>query len=158
MIKLLFADNEPQWICVRQATKQGFIRMHTGGVADLSYPNSKLRRGRVQGQGQICPTITANNTGLYKVERNESMNVKDWSICKLTPTECWRLMGFTNEDVANCKAVGMSDTQLYRQAGNSIVTNCIELIAEHLYKAQNDRGYECYDERFTNKEQFKANN
>lgn len=76
------------------------------------------------------------------------MNVKDWSICKLTPTECYRLMGFTNEDVAKCKAVGMSDTQLYRQAGNSIVTNCIELLAEHLYKAQEDYSYKCYDENF----------
>ena len=76
------------------------------------------------------------------------MNVKDWSICKLTPTECYRLMGFTNEDVAKSKAVGMSDTQLYRQAGNSIVTNCIELLAEHLYKAQEDDSYKCYDENF----------
>jgi DNA (cytosine-5)-methyltransferase 1 len=57
-------------------------------------------------------------------------------------------MGFTNEDVAKCKAVGMSDTQLYRQAGNSIVTNCIELLAEHLYKAQEDDSYKCYDENF----------
>lgn len=78
------------------------------------------------------------------------MNVEDWAIRKLTPTECWRLMGFTNEDVEKCKAVGMSDTQLYRQAGNSIVTNCIELLAEHLYKAQEDETYECYDERVAN--------
>ena len=78
------------------------------------------------------------------------MNVEDWAIRKLTPTECWRLMGFTNEDVEKCKAVGMSDTQLYRQAGNSIVTNCIELLAEHLYKAQENETYECYDERVTN--------
>lgn len=76
------------------------------------------------------------------------MNVKDWAIRKLTPTECWRLMGFTNEDVEKCKAVGMSDTQLYRQAGNSIVTNCIELLAEHLYKSQKDNFYKCYDENF----------
>lgn len=117
-------------------------------MTDLSYPNSKLRRGRVQGGGQICPTITAGNTGLYKIERTDSMNVADWSIRKLTPTECWRLMGFTDKDVEKCKAVGMSDTQLYRQAGNSIVTNCIELLAEHLYKAQIDNKYKCYDEKF----------
>ena len=45
-------------IRIRQATKLGWIEMENGGVADLSYPNSKLRRGRVQGNGQICPTIT----------------------------------------------------------------------------------------------------
>ena len=77
------------------------------------------------------------------------MNVNDWSICKLTPTESWRLMGFTDEDVAQCQALGISDTQLYRQAGNSIVTNCIELLAEHLFKAQVNNNYECTDEKFT---------
>lgn len=76
------------------------------------------------------------------------MNVKDWAIRKLNPTECWRLMGFTDEDVAKCKAVAMSDTQLYRQAGNSIITNCIELLAEHLYKSQYDENYKCFDENF----------
>ena len=80
------------------------------------------------------------------------MNVEDWAIRKLTPRECLRLMGFTDEDVDKCKAIGMSDTQLYRQAGNSIVTNCIELLAEHLYKAQEDSNYECYDERVSNEE------
>lgn len=82
------------------------------------------------------------------------MNVEDWAIRKLTSTECYRLMGFTDEDVAKCRAVGMSDTQLYRQAGNSIVTNCIELLAEHLYKAQVDEDYECYDEKFAEDKQL----
>jgi len=36
-------------IKIRQATKQGWIECEIGGVADLSYPDSKLRRGRVQG-------------------------------------------------------------------------------------------------------------
>lgn len=98
--------------------------------------------------GQICPTITTGSCNIYKIERDESMNVKDWAIRKLNPTECWRLMGFTDEDVAKCKAVGMSDTQLYRQAGNSIITNCIELLAEHLYKSQYDENYKCFDENF----------
>ena len=146
--KLLSPDDRLSFIRVKQATKKGYILMHTGGVADLSYPNSKLRRGRVQDGGQICPTITAGNTGLYKIERTKSMNVNDWSICKLTPTESWRLMGFTDEDVAKCQALGISDTQLYRQAGNSIVTNCIELLAEHLFKAQVNNNYECTDEKY----------
>lgn len=149
IFKLLYPDDKSTHIRVKQATAKGYISMHTGGVADLSYPNSKLRRGRVQGGGQICPTITAGNTGLYKIERTKSMNVNDWSICKLTPTESWRLMGFTDEDVTKCKSVGISDTQLYRQAGNSIVTNCIELLAEHLFKAQKDCNYECTDEKYT---------
>lgn len=47
-------------IRVKQATKQGWIECYNGGVADFSYPSSKLRRGRVQDGGQISPTIMAN--------------------------------------------------------------------------------------------------
>ena len=147
---LLSPDDRPKWIRVKQATTKGYIEMHTGGVADLSYPNSKLRRGRVQDGGQICPTLTTGSCNLYKIERTDSMNTGEWAICKLNPTECWRLMNFTDEDVAKCRAVGVSDTQLYRQAGNSIVVNCIELLAEHLFKAQYDKNWECYDEQFSN--------
>ena len=44
----------------------------------------------------------------------------------------------------------MSDAQGYKQAGNSIVTNVIALIAEHFYKAQYDESYECLDEKMAN--------
>ena len=45
-----------------------------GGAADLSYPKSKLRRGRVQGSGQISPTINSS-CGIYRIERiNENDN------------------------------------------------------------------------------------
>jgi hypothetical protein len=40
-----------------------------GGLVDLSYPNSKTRRGRVQEGGTICPTITAQNTGICLIEK-----------------------------------------------------------------------------------------
>lgn len=49
-------------------------------------------------------------------------------IRKLTPRECWRLMGFDDEDFDKAKATGISNTQLYKQAGNSIVVNCLEAI------------------------------
>ena len=55
-------------------------------------------------------------------------------IRKLTPLECWRLMGFDDDDFYNAKSVGISDTQLYRQAGNSIVVNVLESIFQKLLK------------------------
>lgn len=48
---------------VPQATKKGFIECPIGGVFDWSYPTSKLRRGRVQGDGTISPTLLANSCG-----------------------------------------------------------------------------------------------
>lgn len=55
-------------------------------------------------------------------------------IRKLTPKECWRLMGFDDEDIDKCIKAGISDTQLYKQAGNSIVVNVLEAIFRELFK------------------------
>lgn len=59
-------------VWIKQATKQGFIECVVGGVADLSYPSSKTRRGRVQEGGLICPTITATETGVCRIERGDN--------------------------------------------------------------------------------------
>lgn len=55
---------------IKQATKKGFIECVVGGAVDLSYPNSKTRRGRVQDGGRICPTITAQTTGICVIEKS----------------------------------------------------------------------------------------
>lgn len=72
-----------------------------------------------------------------------------YRIRKLTPRECYNLMGFTFSDCDRAAAVGISNSQLYRQAGNGIVTNCVELLFEHLCKSQYDSNFECYDEKFS---------
>lgn len=54
------------------------------------------------------------------------MDLVPYRIRKLTPKECWRLMGFTGKDVEKAVAVGMSNAQLYKQAGNSIVVQVLE--------------------------------
>lgn len=58
-----------EYVYVKQATKKGYIRCKVGGAIDFSYPSSKTRRGRVQEEGMICPTITAQTTGVCIVER-----------------------------------------------------------------------------------------
>lgn len=59
---------------------------------------------------------------------NEDNNLR---IRKLTPKECWRLMGRTDEDFEKAKEV-CSDTQLYKQAGNSIVVDVLVAIFRNL--------------------------
>ena len=76
---------------------------------------------------------------------------KQYRIRKLTPRECFVLMGLTFEDCDKARNIGISDTHLYRQAGNGIVTNCCQLLAEHLYKAQYDNTYICTDEKVNNR-------
>lgn len=113
-------------VMIKQATKAGFIKWQVRGVADLSFPTSKTRRGRVQAGGTVCPTIMSSNQELYKLERKE---MESYRIRRLTPLECWRLMGFSDEDFRAAEADEInSDTQLYAQAGNSIVVNVLEAI------------------------------
>lgn len=54
-------------------------------------------------------------------------------IRKLTPKECWRLMDFDDEDIDKCIEEGISNTQLYKQAGNSIVVGVLVRIFENLF-------------------------
>lgn len=66
MIHTVDVENNGLNIC--QATKQGYIFCPVGGIFDMSYPKSKLRRGRVQGNGQICPTLTCGPENLWVVD------------------------------------------------------------------------------------------
>lgn len=56
-------------------------------------------------------------------------------IRKLTPRECWRLQGFTDEDFDRA-AAGASNSQLYKMAGNSIAVPCLEAIFRNLLEGQ----------------------
>ena len=114
---------------IKQATAKGYIEMKVGGVFDATYPNSKTRRGRVQEGGTICPTITANSMEIYRIEVSEEMS--KYRIRKLTPKECWRLMGFPDEAFKKAEAVN-SNSQLYKEAGNSIVVDCLVHILKNL--------------------------
>lgn len=62
-------------------------------------------------------------------------NGKTYVIRKLTPLECWRLQGFTDEQFYKAKQAGVSNTQLYKQAGNAVTVPVVEAIAEKLSKA-----------------------
>lgn len=77
----------------------------------------------------ICGTIRTIDAGGDKriIENN-------YRIRKLTPLECWRLMGFKDEQFYKVKSIGISNTQLYKTAGNSIVVNVLEAIFANLLK------------------------
>lgn len=73
------------------------------------------------------PTITSNAW-----QENNFLSINDLCIRKLTPKECWRLMGFSDEDFAKASKVN-SNYQLYKQAGNSIVVNVLEEIFKEMF-------------------------
>ena len=66
---------------------------------------------------------------IYRIEVSEEMS--KYRIRKLTPKETWRLMGFPDEAFEKAEAVN-SNSQLYKQAGNSIVVDCLVHILKNL--------------------------
>lgn len=116
--------DSPSRVAIRTANKQGYDIATDGDGVDLSYPQSKTKRGRV-GHGVSKTLMGADSMG----------TVDNYRIRKLTPKECWRLMGFDDEDFMKAEQVN-SSTQLYKQAGNSIVVNVLEGILENLLEKE----------------------
>ena len=94
-----------------------------GGVLSTAFPDSNTRRGRVIDNGKVSPTL---DTGC-----EVGQLTKDLRIRKLTPRECFRLQGFPDEYFERAAEV-CSDSQLYKQAGNSVTVNVIYEIAKRL--------------------------
>lgn len=89
-----------------------------GQAADISFPNGYNKAKRVHNE---CPAINGTTTESSFIVKN------DLRIRKLTPKECWRLMGFSDNDFDKAEKIN-SNTQLYKQAGNSIVVNVLMAI------------------------------
>lgn len=134
-----FQDNnvvcEP--LRIRQATKQGYIEVEQGGGFDATYPESTTRRGRVQEGGHIAPTLMASGDAPC---RYEGVKEPSYRIRKLTPRECFRLMGVEDQDIDKIQQSGVSHTQQYKMAGNSIVVDCLYHIFRKLLAEQQSEG------------------
>lgn len=98
------------------------------------YPNSdkKHQSNIVYSKEGISPTLDTMGGGNRQPKILDG--TKSPRIRKLTPLECWRLMGVSDEDYMKVKKDGMSDTQLYKQAGNSIVVDVLEAIFKELFQ------------------------
>ncbi len=134
---------EPK-ILVREATKKGYTQANPGDSINFSFPNSTKRRGRV-GKQYAHTLLTGEQ---------QAVVMDNFQIRKLTPLECWRLQAFPDEaflaakfgsreiakkilvnqlDHYNCDyKQTMSDSQLYKQAGNSVTVAVIYDIAKRL--------------------------
>lgn len=94
-------------------------------------------KGKLQDINTICDTLQAamGNGGGNVPIIEMGDNMERLKIRKLTPKECFRLMGFDDEDFEKAAKVN-SNTQLYKQAGNSIVVNVLEAIFKNLFKGE----------------------
>nr|DAP56615.1 MAG TPA: Cytosine specific methyltransferase [Caudoviricetes sp.] len=110
-------------VLIKTANKQGYMTAQVGDGIDLAYPESETRRGRVQPQRSNTLT-TSDNLGVL-------IDDQCIKIRKLTPRECWRLQGFTDEQFDKAAAIN-SNSQLYKQAGNAVTVSVVAEIGRHI--------------------------
>lgn len=134
--------HENNMLKIKEATKKGFSEAAPGDSVNISHPKSKTRRGRVG--NRVANTLLTGE--------EQAVVTDDFQIRKLTPLECWRLQGWEDEmfyrakfgskeiarriiaegiDHYNCEfEQTMSDSQLYKQAGNGVTVTVIYEIAK----------------------------
>lgn len=139
MFTLTGQDRHGIAVEVKEATKQGYTECRVGiDSVNLAVPGSATRRGRV-GHGVANTLDTSCNQGIFVKVSDELIVYAIWyekyqcyiAIRKLTPKECFRLQGWTDDYFEKAQFVN-SDSQLYKQAGNGVTVNVIEAIAERM--------------------------
>lgn len=144
--KILLRREAPH-LKIREATKQGYAKAEVGDSVNLSYPKSQTKRGRVG--KQMANTLTTSGQQGVVVTALEYRKDKWFEVTgylvgdklyrlrirRLTPRECFRLQGFPDWAFDRAEAVS-SQSQLYKQAGNSVSVPVIAAIAKELKKLE----------------------
>ena len=146
-----------QGLPIRSDTKAGYQTAYPGDSVRLSYPTTDKKRGRVGTQIAHTLTTSADQGVLCCVDLNESPELTDYVRCltakqnggihnhkreasgvwdgvrirRLTPRECLRLQGWTDDRIDLVLPI-QSDAQLYKQAGNGVTVNVVEAIGKRL--------------------------
>ena len=123
-------------IPIREAVSKGYTEATEGDSINLTMPDSKTRRGRV-GKKQAQTLDCGCNQGIIvKLNDNDTVYAVWYekyqcyiAIRKLTPRECFRLQGWTDDYFEKAAFVN-SDSQLYKQAGNGVTVNVVQAIGE----------------------------
>jgi DNA (cytosine-5)-methyltransferase 1 len=124
----LTSAQKDNYLAIPEATSKGYYaEAHEGDSVNLAVPNSTTRRGRVG--KQMANTL---DTGCQQgvVEQENSVHYR---IRKLTPRECFRLMGVDDADIDKIQGAGISNSQQYKMAGNSIIVDTLYNIFRKLF-------------------------
>ena len=108
-------------LLIKEATKKGWKSAYPGDTVDLGYAGSNTRRGRVG--HDIAHTLEISNI--------QGIVERGGRIRRLMPRECLRLQGFEEDQIDKILAI-TSDSQAYKQAGNSVTVNVIEAIGRRI--------------------------
>lgn len=100
--------------------------------------NKRQNGRRFKNNGEPAFTLTAQDRHGILLDEQKDDNSDFWyhgkAIRKLTPRECWRLQGFNDEQFEKAKEAGISNSQLYKQAGNAVTVPIVKAIGEKIPK------------------------
>lgn len=133
----LTSVQKDNYLAIPEATSKGYAEAHEGDSVNLAVPNSTTRRGRV-GKQMANTLDTGCQQGVVEQENNVCYRIR-----KLTPRECFRLMGVDDADIDKLMNASISNSQLYKCAGNSIVVDVLYHLFRKLFV---DKG--CEQENF----------
>ena len=119
----LTSVQKDNFLVIPKATTKGYAEAYEGDSVNLAVPNSQTRRGRVE--DQMANTL---DTGCQ-----QGVVTPNYRIRKLTPRECFRLMGVEDADIDKLLSAGISNSQLYKCAGNSIVVDNLYHIMRKMF-------------------------
>ena len=105
-------------------------RSHCLGTSHV--PMTMEKPPHIPGPEDINNTVRSGGRGSLTAKHNHDTIHDGVRIRRLTPLECFRLQGFPDEHFHNAKAAGVSDSQLYKQAGNAVTVNVVYEIAKRL--------------------------
>ena len=119
----LTSVQKDNYLAIPEATAKGYAEAYEGDNVNLAVPNSQTRRGRVG--NQMANTL---DTGCQ-----QGVVTPNYRIRKLTPRECFRLMGVEDADIDKLLSAGISNSQLYKCAGNSIMVDTLYHIMRKMF-------------------------
>ena len=140
----LIDDVKEKYYLSNEKTKGSSTNKNNNKLGNLNYYNFK-QEDIVYNINSYAPTITASgaNSNIKVIENQDNLNTENPMFRKLTPFECFRLMGFKDNDYYKGKQAlentfyngnDKSDTRMYKAAGNSIVVNVLVAIFKNLFK------------------------
>ncbi|WP_059767396.1 DNA cytosine methyltransferase [Staphylococcus haemolyticus] len=117
-------------------SKEKYGRMGKQAVETIKENMEEIRDGytinafnKTIDKSGLSPTLTTRPEGFKTAILPVTNNLR---IRKLTPLECWRLQGFSDEQFYKAKNSGVSKSQLYKQAGNAVTVNVVDAIVGEL--------------------------
>ncbi|MCI5836246.1 MAG: DNA cytosine methyltransferase [Veillonellaceae bacterium] len=112
-------------VTTKQRATDTFVKIRTRAVLAPDWKEKRQNGRRFKDADEPMFTLTAQDR--HGVDDGEHIR-------RLTPKECWRLQGFTDEYFERAKAAGLSDTQLYKQAGNAVTVNVARAVGERIMR------------------------